>query len=670
MKTVKTAKYAGFCFGVKRAVDEVFSLIEKEPSMKIYTIGSLIHNPNVTARLEENGVSVIEEDALDSVLETAPDASVFVIRTHGVPKKTKEKLLAFTDAHPKSRVVDMTCPFVAKIYKIMQDETSDDSFTFLFGSAIHPEVIGIASYIKGEYRIFGSLAELETAISCGECQNIVADKIISASQTTHNLEDYQKSKKFLKKLYTNGLFFDTICNVTETRQKEVDILSRECDAMLVVGGLGSSNTRKLYDIASAHCGETYLIETASSIPFHIKQMTGTIGIAAGASTPGYIIEEVQNTMSEQLNFAQLLEESFKTLNTGDTVRGIVTSVSGTEVHVDIGSKVTGILTLENVTDDPQAKLEDLFKIGDEVEAVAVRVSDLDGIATLSKKKIDAHNNWAKVLEAKEAETVLEGKVIEAVKGGVVIAALSQKIFIPASQTTVPKDGDLSTLVGTTQKFKIIDIKEDRRRAVGSIRVVAREERKALLEAFWANIEVGKHYTGKVKSLTSYGAFVDLGGVDGMVHSSELSWLRISSPKDVVSIGDTLEVFVKDFDREKNRISLGYKTEDTNPWKLFTDKYQIGDVAPVTIVSMMPFGAFAQIIPGVDGLIHISQIANKKLASPAEVLEKGQVVDAKIIDIDMENCKVSLSIRVLLEEAAAAEEAEAVEAAEDVVVDAE
>ena len=226
---------------------------------------------------------------------------------------------------------------------------------------------------------------------------------------------------------------------------------------------------------------------------------------------------------------------------------------------------------------------------------------------------------------------------------------------PASQTTVAKDGDLSTLVGSVQKFKIIDIKEDRRRAVGSIRVVAREERKALLENFWANIEVGKHYTGKVKSLTSYGAFVDLGGVDGMVHSSELSWLRISSPKDVVSIGDTLEVFVKEFDQEKNRISLGYKTEATNPWKLFTDKYTVGDVAPVTIVSMMPFGAFAQIIPGVDGLIHISQIADKKLASPAEVLEKGQVVDAKITDIDNENCKVSLSIRALLNNEEAAEE---------------
>ena len=653
---IKVAEYAGFCFGVKRAVDAVFLMIEKPNHAPVFTIGSLIHNPDVNRRLREKGVTIVDEKDVDTMLVSAPENAVFVIRTHGVTKEIREKLTAFREKNPASAVLDMTCPFVAKIYRIMQENTTEDTLTVLMGNAAHPEVIGISSYVNGKLLTFSSAEEAESVLLSNACQKDESDKIIFASQTTHSLADSKKSKKILEKLYTNGLFFDTICSVTETRQKEIETLSRECDVMLVVGGLESSNTRKLYELSKKNCPDTYLIESAVDIPKHIKKMTGKLGIAAGASTPGYIIEEVQNTMSEQENFAQLLEESFKTLNTGDTVRGIVTSVSGTEVHVDIGSKVTGILTLENVTDDPQAKLEDLFKIGDEVEAVAVRVSDLDGIATLSKKKIDAHNNWAKVLEAKEANEVLEGKVTEAVKGGVIVYALSQKIFIPASQTTVPKDGDLQTLVGTKQKFKIIDIKEDRKRAVGSIRVVAREERKALLEQFWAEIEVGKHYTGKVKSLTSYGAFVDLGGVDGMVHSSELSWLRISSPKDVVSIGDTLEVFVKDFDREKNRISLGYKTEDTNPWKLFTDKYTVGDVAPVTIVSMMPFGAFAQIIPGVDGLIHISQIADKKLASPAEVLEKGQVVDAKITDIDNENCKVSLSIRALLNNEEAAEEA--------------
>ena len=657
---IKIAKYAGFCFGVKRAVDGVFSLVEEKKGSPIYIIGELIHNPIVNQRLAEMGVGFLREDFSDEDLQKAEKNSVFVIRTHGVSPMLLGKLRSFAEKNSESSIVDMTCPFVKKIYKILKENTSDDTFTALIGDRDHPEVIGIIGHIRGPFKVFSDFEALKTAFEGNLAQEIGAKSIISVSQTTHNLEDYQNCKKFLKNLYTNALFFDTICNVTETRQKEIVKLSRECDAMLVIGGRESSNTRKLYDISRENCGETYFIETARDIPTHIKKMTGKVGIAAGASTPGYIIEEVQNTMSEQENFAQLLEESFKTLNTGDTVKGTVIAVTNTEVHVDIGSKVTGVLTIDNVTDDPQAKLEDLFKVGDEVEAVAVRVSDLDGIATLSKKKVDAHNNWNKIVAAKENEEVLEGKITEAVKGGVIAIALSQKIFIPASQTNVPKNGDLQSIVGTKQKFKIIEIKEDRKRAIGSIRVIAREERKALLENFWANIEVGKHYTGKVKSITSYGAFVDLGGVDGMVHTTELSWLRISSPKDVVSIGDTLEVFVKDFDREKNRISLGYKTEDTNPWKLFTDKYAIDDVAPVTIVSMMPFGAFAQIIPGVDGLIHITQIANRRIAAPAEVLTLGQVVDAKIVDIDTENHKVSLSIRALIEAAAAEEAVEAAE----------
>lgn len=373
-------------------------------------------------------------------------------------------------------------------------------------------------------------------------------------------------------------------------------------------------------------------------------------------------------MSEHENFAELLDESFKNISTGDTVVGYVMSVSGTEVRVDIGSKCTGVLTLDNVTDDPQAKLENLFKVGDKIEAVAYRVSDIDGIAYLSTKKITAANDWKQVQEAFENGTVLEGKVTEAVKGGVVIRAYSQRIFIPASQTTVPRDGDLSTLVGTTQKFKIIDLDASRRRVLGSIRVVAREERKAREEAFWNEIEVGKHYTGTVKSMTSYGVFVDLGGVDGMVHSSELTWLHISNPKDIVSVGDTLDVFVKSFDREKGRISLGHKTEETNPWTLFRAEHNVGDVVSVKVASLMPFGAFAQIIPGVDGLIHISQIADKKLTHPSDVLEKGQVVDAKITEIDDEKHKVSLSIRALLAKEEPAEEvaeeaAEVAEAAE-------
>lgn len=655
---ITVAKYAGFCFGVERAVSTVEEMIKNKDEKKIYTVGTLIHNPEITEKFKSRGVVALEEDDIDKILESDENNIAFVIRAHGVKKEIEEKIKSAKKERNIS-LVDCTCPFVSKIHKIMDENTTEDTFTFLFGSTSHPEVIGIASHIKGERFIFDTYDELSDFFKSDKAKNIPEKMTILASQTTQNLSEYKKCQEFIKKVCTNTLIFDTICSVTENRQREVEKISKTSNAVLVIGGKNSSNTKKLYDISKKNNDMTFFVERFCDIPKNITQMS-KVGIAAGASTPGYMIEEVKKIMSEQENFAQLLDESFKTLNTGDKVSGVVTSVSNTEVHVDIGSKVTGILTLENVTDDPSAKLENLFKVGDKIEAVAVRVSDIDGIATLSKKKVDAQNNWQKIVEAAENDTVIEGKITETVKGGVVAYALSNRVFIPASQTMVPRNGNLASIVGTVQKFKIIEVNPEKHHAVGSIRKPAVEERKANEENFWANIEEGKHYVGKVKSLTNYGAFVDLGGVDGMVHSSELSWTRISNPKDVVSIGDEIEVFVKAFDREKGRVSLGYKTEETNPWNEFTSKYQVGDVADAKIVSIMPFGAFAQILPGVDGLIHISQIANKKLATPAEVLKKGDEVKVKVIDIDTENKKISLSIRALLDEEATgdAEEADA------------
>ncbi len=664
--SVTLAKHSGFCFGVKRATETAEALADT--GGKIYTLGHLIHNKKYTEYLEKKGVRSIDEGGLSRLLSSPPANATVIIRAHGISRGLMNTLREAEKSDGTFHVCDCTCPFVSKIHKIMDENTSDDTFAVIFGDASHPEVKGIVSYIHGDYAVISGSAELETSLSDDLRDKLAEKRIIVASQTTLNHFDYEKSKKNIQKLYTNALFFDTICCVTEERQLETEELAQNCDVMLIVGDGESANSRKLYEIAKQNCKSTFFIESAAEIPDNIKKMHCKAGISAGASTPGYIIEEVQTIMSEHENFAELLDESFKNISTGDTVVGYVMSVSGTEVRVDIGSKCTGVLTLDNVTDDPQAKLENLFKVGDKIEAVAYRVSDIDGIAYLSTKKITAANDWKQVQEAFENGTVLEGKVTEAVKGGVVIRAYSQRIFIPASQTTVPRDGDLSTLVGTTQKFKIIDLDASRRRVLGSIRVVAREERKAREEAFWNEIEVGKHYTGTVKSMTSYGVFVDLGGVDGMVHSSELTWLHISNPKDIVSVGDTLDVFVKSFDREKGRISLGHKTEETNPWTLFRAEHNVGDVVSVKVASLMPFGAFAQIIPGVDGLIHISQIADKKLTHPSDVLEKGQVVDAKITEIDDEKHKVSLSIRALLAKEEPAEEvaeeaAEVAEAAE-------
>ena len=365
------------------------------------------------------------------------------------------------------------------------------------------------------------------------------------------------------------------------------------------------------------------------------------------------------------NFAELFDATeIKTLNTGDTVTGTVTSVTDAELYLDLGAQVTGLIKAEQITDDTSVKLTEMYKPGDEIEAFVIRVSDIEGFAELSKKRVDSDKNWQKIVAAAENGEVLTGKVVEVVKGGVSVLVDANRVFVPASQTGVPKDESLETIKGNEVSLKVIEIKG--KRAIGSIRVVAREERRAKEEAFWSTVEEGKVYTGAVKSMTSYGAFVDLGGVDGMVHKTELSWKPIATPAAVLEVGQVIEVFVKSFDAEKKRISLGYKKDCDNPWYIFTAKYAVGDTATVKVVNLMPFGAFAEIVDGVDGLIHISQIAQQKIGKPADVLTVGQEVEAKITAIDEDNHKVSLSIRALLDEAQA--EAEAMP--EEAVVDAE
>ena len=672
MKIIE-AKYSGFCPGVRRAVDTVYRLLDESPDAVIVTLGELIHNPIVMNELAQRGVHSVTDGDVLPLLETYPTKQVIVVvRAHGMTLEVEKMLSDLGAQHTNLRVVDCTCPFVKNIHKIAEEEsapfadTPEEALGIIFGDPDHPEVKGIRSRFTCETRILADAAETEAWCSTEEAQKFLKKRVIYVSQTTQKLSECKISQKFIEKLYTNAKIFDTICNVTENRQTETDRIAGEADIMLVIGGKGSSNTQKLYDICRQRCAQTYFVESPPDVPRHLLQPHMCAGITAGASTPDSIIQEVKKLMSEieimEENFAQMLDESFKTLNTGDVVKGVVTSISANEIHVDIGSKVTGILSFNDVTDDPTADVANMFKIGDEIEAIAVRVSDIDGVATLSKKKVDNANNWNEIVAAHADGTVLQGKVVDCLEKGVIVLIKGLRIFVPASHTGLPREADLKELQGTIQNVKIIDINEQRRRAVASIREVLRAERKEKEAAFWAEMEAGKEFDGVVKSFMPYGAFVDLGGVDGMVHTSELAWGRIKHPSEVVSIGETIHVYVKDFDAEAKRISLGYKTDAMNPWKIFTDKYQVEDVATVKIVNLLPFGAFAEIIPGVDGLIHISQIANKRINNPAEVLEKGQEVDVKIVGIDDENQKVSLSIRALLADEAAAEEAEIVEEA--------
>jgi len=660
---ITLAKNAGFCPGVRRAADTLEKAIAEaaDTGARVYTLGRIIHNDEYIRYIRSLGCGEVTREDADSLIQRAfaGEKIVLVIRAHGEIRSVLDKLEACAAKTNCLTVLDCTCPYVNRVRRIAEENSGNDRLFLLLGSENHPEVEGIMSCVRGDGLVFPDAESLNLWISTNAYGQIGEKMVSIAAQTTQKLSEWKKSIEILKKVYTNAEIFDTICNVTENRQTEAAHLSMQSDMMVVIGSPDSSNSRKLYEVCSEGCSHVLFVSSAA----HLKGITipadlHQVSITAGASTPDSVIQEVYKTMNEQVeNFAELLEASMKTLNTGDIVEGVITSISQNEIHLDLGAKTTGVLTHDKATDDPSAKLDEIYKIGDVVKAKVVKVSDIDGLATLDKTRVDAEANWIAIVDASESGEILEGKIVEVVKGGVIISLNSVRVFIPASQTGVPKDGDLSVLVGTTQKVKIIEIKTDRKRAYASIRAVLREERKAKEEAFWAGIEEGQEFDGEVKSLTSFGAFVDLGGVDGMVHTSELSWRRIKHPSEVVNVGDKIHVYVKSFDREKGRISLGYKSEEMHPWNVFTAQYQEGDVADVRIVSLMPFGAFAEILPGCDGLIHISQIADHKIAKPEECLEIGQVVTAKITAIDMENRKISLSIRALLDDQTAEEDAD-------------
>ena len=650
---VEVAKTAGFCFVVDRAVSTVYKLLEE--GKQAATLGPIIHNPQVTGDLAARGVVTVSRP------QETPAGYTLVIRSHGVAQAVEEEIQALGLPY-----VDATCPFVKKIHQLAAESGAQGKVFLLAGDKDHPEVKGILGHCKGENFTVKSNQELVELLK--NHPELRTKPLAFAAQTTFHAGEWEKCLETLKKLCTNAAVFATICNATARRQKEAKTLAQRCDRMIVVGGRDSSNTAKLRDICAEHC-ETYLIERADELPVFSAGLS--VGITAGASTPASIIKEVLATMAEvtnnEQNFAELLEESLKSFNTDEKVHGVVVGISPTEVYVDVGRKQAGFIPANELSNDPNAKPEDLVKIGDEMDLLIMKTNDQEGTIMLSKRRVDAMKGWDEISQALENNEVLEGKVIEVVKGGVIVLYKAMRIFVPASQATASRGEDLNELMGKDVKFRIIEVNRQRRRAVGSIRSVLREERKAAQEKFWEQVEEGQQYTGKVKSLTNFGAFVDLGGVDGMVHISELSWNRIKHPSEVLKVGDTVDVYVKGLDRENGKISLGYKRPEDNPWVKLEREYPVGTVCDAKIVGMTQFGAFASVIPGIDGLIHISQIADHRIEKPQDVLKIGDEVKVKITDIDFERHRVSLSIRALLEEQKAAEDEAASQApAEEVV----
>ncbi|MBQ7330174.1 MAG: bifunctional 4-hydroxy-3-methylbut-2-enyl diphosphate reductase/30S ribosomal protein S1 [Oscillospiraceae bacterium] len=654
--SVRVAESAGFCFGVSRAVEMVTQAANE--GKQVVTLGPIIHNRHVVDEFDKMGVQVI-----NSPEEAQKDMTV-IIRSHGVSRAVYQQLES-----RGAEIIDATCPFVKRIHGIVEKAEQEGRLPIIIGTHSHPEVEGIAGWCE-KCRVFESAEELEEAINSGE---ISQDQPVSmVCQTTSTEISWKKSTEIAKKQFTNLKIFDTICKATDFRQKEAAQLSAVCQAMVVVGDAKSANTGHLATICREHCEKVCLVDNASELDPGFFSGAITVGITAGASTPAWIIKEVNKTMSEIINadvaqeesFESLLEQSIKTLNTGDKVTGIVTRIGNTEVQVDLGTKHAGYIPYDEVSADSTVKPEDILHVGDEIEVFVVRVNDQEGTVQLSKKKLDGMKLWDDLAVYAEDKTPVEGKITEENKGGLVATVKGIRVFIPASQSGVAKGGDLAAMVGQTVKLRITEVNRARRRVIGSIRAVASEERKAAQEQIWNEIEEGKKYHGTVKSMTSYGAFVDIGGVDGMVHVSELSWNRIKTPAEVIKIGDEIDVYVISFDAEKRKISLGYKTAEMNPWNQFMTNYNVGDVVDAKVVKLMTFGAFAEILPGVDGLIHISQIANRRIGKPEDVLSEGQVVTVKITEVDAEAKRISLSIRALLEPVAEEEAAEeAVEAEE-------
>jgi (E)-4-hydroxy-3-methyl-but-2-enyl pyrophosphate reductase len=682
MKKLIVSKNAGFCFGVKRSVEMAEKALESPGDC--YCLGHLIHNNAEVDRLSQKGLKIINS------IEELPEGARVIIRSHGIGRQQYEEL-----RKRNAEIIDATCPKVSQIHRIVSRVSREGRIPVIIGSENHPEVVAIRGWCSDSY-VFPNAKGLEKWLleSPEHCHLPLA----LVFQTTQTTTEFDNCKQIIKKLCTNCEIFDTICGATYIRQEEARTLAKTCDAMVVIGSKHSANSVHLAEICGEYCDTVRFIESADELDTSVFNAADTIGITAGASAPAWIIKEVKQRMIDEIKideipaeeaiataeaenavveqteaetsvsneaaentgeaaaeapeaemtFDQLLEDSIKTIYNGDTVSGVVAAITPTEISVDLGTKYSGYIPIEDFSDDPTVKANEVLKVGDKIEAFVMRVNDMEGTIMLSKKRLDAINNWHEIEQAHKDGTAVEGVVTEENKGGVVVSVKGVRVLVPASQTGLGRNVPMSELLNKKVRLKVTEVNKSRRRVVGSIRAIKVKERRERAEKIWNEIEVGKHYNGVVKSMTSYGAFVDIGGIDGMVHVSELSWSRVKQPSDILSIGDNIDVYVISFDKEARRISLGYKDPNENPWLKFTNAYKVGDVANVKIVKLMPFGAFAEILPGVDGLIHISQIANRRIGKPEDVLIVGDRVDVKITDINNEKQKVSLSIRALSE----------------------
>ncbi len=637
---VTLAKTAGFCFGVQRAVEKVYDEIPK--GEKVYTYGPIIHNEEVVSDLENKGVLVVNDiNELKNL-----DKGTIVIRSHGLEKKVYDEMEQITeDGKQKFSIVDATCPFVLKIHRIVQQQSESGRKIIIIGDSKHPEVQGIMGWCVTTPIVVSSVDDVEKLSFSSD------EKLCIVAQTTFNYKNFQELVEIIEKKGYDILVLNTICNATEERQTEASELAKHSDAMVVIGGKHSSNTRKLYEISKKECANTYYIQKLIDLDLNQLKSFRSVGITAGASTPNNIIKEVHTRMSE-MSFEQLLEESLVTIHNGEVVDGTVIRVKEDEIVLNIGYKADGIITRSEYTNQPNVDLRTLVNEGDVLTVKVLKVNDGEGQVLLTYKRLAAEKGSKRLEEAFNNKEVLKAKVAAVLDGGLSVIIDEARIFIPASLASDTYEKNLDKFKDQEIEFVITEFNPKRRRIIGDRKQLLVAKKAELAKQLFEKIKVGDTVTGTVKNVTDFGAFIDLGGADGLLHISEMSWGRIENPKKVFKVGDTVKAFIKDIQGEK--IALSLKFADENPWANAEEKYAVGNVVTGKVARMTDFGAFVELVPGVDALLHVSQISKEHIEKPADVLKIGQEVTAKIVDFNNEDKKISLSIKAL---EAPAEEAE-------------
>ena len=617
------AKTAGFCFGVKRAVDTVY----KEAGKKnVYTYGPIIHNSEVVNDLKKKGVEVINSR---EELEALEEGTV-IIRSHGVAREIYDLI------HEKGlELVDATCPFVRKIHKIVEKAGNDGDQVIIVGSEHHPEVQGIKGWCTGEVHIISDAEQFE-GINLNKPTTLV-------SQTTFNYKKFQDLVEILnKKGYDIGVC-NTICNATEERQLEAKSIAKGVDAMVVIGDKQSSNSQKLYEISKKECENTFFVQTLRDLDLKLFESTGKVGITAGASTPQKIIKEVHASMTEK-SFEELLEESFVTIHNGEVVEGTVIDVKPDEIILNIGYKADGIITKSEYSNDQSLDLTTVVSVGDSMTVKVLKVNDGEGQVLLTYKRLAAEKGNERLREAFENKEVLKATVTQILGGGLCATVEGARVFIPASLVSDSYEKDLSKYEGQEIEFVISEFNPRRNRVIGDRRQLLVAERAEKQKELFAKLQVGDTVEGTVKNVTDFGAFIDLGGVDGLLHISEMSWGRVENPKKVFQVGDQVKVLVKDINDTK--IALSLKFPETNPWAHAAEDFAVGSEVTGKVARMTDFGAFVELAPGVDALLHVSQISRAHVEKPSDVLSIGQEITAKVVDLNEAEKKISLSMKAL------------------------